>query len=211
MTTWTIRLATADDLPAVNRICALTADCGADRSPRMTRPELVGANWADPYVVRDPSSCFVLVPEGGGEAAGYVVGTLVTAAFEQWQVEVFNPLRLRELRLAVPVEDPASLTEADRADLARLRRRPEELSPVPSWLAEYSAHLHIDLLGPVRRQGWGSRLMTAFFDHARAQGASGVHLGTSAGNRRAVAFYEAMGMTRLEEDDGGVTMVRDLR
>ncbi|WP_235931428.1 MULTISPECIES: GNAT family N-acetyltransferase [Actinomyces] len=212
-----LRRARIGDLTALNEICVRTAAYGRDISTQMSRPELVGAVYADPYVLHDPASCFVVACAGdddeapagaGGEAVlGYVVGTLDTAAFRQWFTGQYAPARLSELGLADEARDPLSLAETDRKYLRLLR------APVPqpaAWLERYPAHLHIDLLEPVRRRGWGRRLVEAWTEHARQKGAVGLHLGVGADNTGSIAFYQAIGLTRIGQDEGGVTMARSL-
>jgi len=176
-----LRTAVASDLAALNEICVRTAAYGRDITPQMSRPELVGAVYADPYLLHDPASCFVLASgsgdeaeagagQGRGRALGYVVGTLDTLAFRQWFTGEYAPARLEELGLAAAGEDPESLTPTDRSYLRLLRAPAPEPAP---WLGRYPAHLHIDLLEPVRRQGWGRRLVEAWIDHARERGAAG--------------------------------------
>nr|WP_300340778.1 GNAT family N-acetyltransferase [Actinomyces sp.] len=214
-----LRTALASDLADLNEVCVRTAAYGRGLTSQMSRPELVGAVYADPYLLHDPASCLVLVSAAGddGEAGagqdservlGYVVGTLDTLAFRQWFTRDYAPARLEELGLADEGEDPASLTDTDRSYLRLLRAPAPEPAP---WLGRYPAHLHIDLLEPVRRQGWGRRLVETWADRARARGAAGLHLGVGAGNTGAIAFYEAIGLQRIGQDGGGVTMARSLR
>jgi GNAT superfamily N-acetyltransferase len=60
----------------------------------------------------------------------------------------------------------------------------------------YPAHLHINLAAEARNRGIGGRLITAFCDHARAAGAPGVHLVTSAASRNR-SFYAREGFVLL--------------
>lgn len=124
----------ASDLAALNEICVRTAAYGRDITPQMSRPELVGAVYADPYLLHDPASCFVLASgsgdeaeagagQGRGRALGYVVGTLDTLAFRQWFTGEYAPARLEELGLAAAGEDPESLTPTDRSYLRLPRAR----------------------------------------------------------------------------------------
>lgn len=64
---------------------------------------------------------------------------------------------------------------------------------------DYPAHLHIDLLPIAQGKGWGRKMMTPFLEKLRELKISGVELGVSKQNTRAVRFYEAVGFTRLEE------------
>ncbi|WP_172192982.1 GNAT family N-acetyltransferase [Actinomyces faecalis] len=212
-----LRQARSGDLAALNEICVRTAAYGSDVTSQMSRPELVGAVYADPYLLCDPASCFVVSGAGDDDGApagaegevvlGYVVGTLDTAGFRRWFAGEYAPARLAELGLAEETADPSSLTARDRSCLRLLRAPAPDPEP---WLGRYPAHLHIDLLEPVRRQGWGRQLVEAWVGHARASGVAGLHLDVGADNTGAIAFYEAIGLQRIGQDDDGVTMARSL-
>lgn len=58
--------------------------------------------------------------------------------------------------------------------------------------ARYPAHLHVNLVERWRGQGLGARLIEAFSDAARREGAPGVHVVTQRGARN-VRFYHANG------------------
>jgi ribosomal protein S18 acetylase RimI-like enzyme len=73
-------------------------------------------------------------------------------------------------------------------------------------LAEYPAHLHIDLLPAIQKQGWGRVLMESLLKELRARAAPGVHLGTASQNANAIAFYQRLGFSILGERGMGVLM-----
>jgi GNAT superfamily N-acetyltransferase len=64
------------------------------------------------------------------------------------------------------------------------------LSAFGALTARYPAQLHVNLDEAWRGQGIGARLVGAFAEHARASGASGVHVVTLRGMRN-VGFYTA--------------------
>ena len=68
-------------------------------------------------------------------------------------------------------------------------------------LAEYPAHLHIDLLPPFQGQGYGRQMMETFYAAAAGAGATGVHVAVVAANVPAQGFYRRLGFTHL--DDAG--------
>lgn len=201
-----LRAAEPGDLEALNDICARTADYGRDIRGRMSRPELVGAVYADPYVVHDVSSCFVIVstPQVGETETimGYVVGTQDTRRFQAWFADVYAPGRLEAFGL-VGQDAEDSLTATDSVYLRGLTHPFQQRA---YWLDSYPAHLHIDLLPQARRQGWGRRLVEAWNCHARDVGTVGMHLGVGEDNTAAIAFYESIGMRRLGAGDGGLYM-----
>ena len=63
-----------------------------------------------------------------------------------------------------------------------LHLHPERML-VPA-LAEYPAHLHIDLLPEWQGKGWGRGLMEAFLRGVHAAGAARVHLGVAPDQHR---------------------------
>ena len=90
-------------------------------------------------------------------------------------------------------------------EMIALHYRPERLL----WpgLAEYPAHLHVDLLPPFQRAGHGRALMGTFYAAAARAGAAGVHVTVVAANVRAVGFYRRLGFRPLEvasPGEGGV-------
>lgn len=60
----------------------------------------------------------------------------------------------------------------------------------------YPAHLHINLAPGFRSRGTGGRLIEAFAAHAGLNGAPGMHIVTSRGQRN-IGFYQRCGFTEL--------------
>ncbi len=181
------------DLDALYLICLATAASGEDGSVLYRNaPRSVGDYYAAPYAAHEPELC--LVAEDSAGVCGYILGTADTAAFEEWLEQHWFPL-MRE-RYGWPDGDPAGFTAAERLIRrfhAPLRR--EALAIV----ADYPAHLHIDLLPRAQGAGLGRRLMVAWLDLLREGSVAGVHLGLGLRNHRALAFYERMGFELLEK------------
>jgi GNAT superfamily N-acetyltransferase len=79
----------------------------------------------------------------------------------------------------------------------------------PEWmlwpgLAEYPAHLHIDLLPDFQGTGHGRRLMQTFCRAVARAGAAGVHVAVVSGNRKALGFYRHLGFEPLQADGEAV-------
>jgi GNAT superfamily N-acetyltransferase len=68
-------------------------------------------------------------------------------------------------------------------------------------ITQYPAHLHINLLPGHQGLGIGTRLMEHFEAHMRGLGASGLHLGTTNKNHKAVPFYYKMGFSIVHESE----------
>ncbi|NUR83702.1 MAG: GNAT family N-acetyltransferase [Nonomuraea sp.] len=189
------------DLPALYRVCLLTGDSGKDATPLYRDPELIGHLYAGPYPLADPALTFVAT-DGQG-VLGYVLATADTAAFEKWQAAHWWP----ELRERYPeVGDPGDGSR----DWTLVRQINRPYATDAALLADYPAHLHIDLLPRGQGAGLGRKLITTLFAALRERGVPGVHLGVGARNPGARAFYLRLGFTELRRDDAGSTMAYDL-
>jgi GNAT superfamily N-acetyltransferase len=181
------------DHDAVYDICVRTADAGGDARGKYRSDDLMPDLFAGPYVFLEPRFAFVL--DGGDGAVGYVIGTPDTAAFARAYRERWIP-RLAD-RYPVPPVPPVTPDD----EMLALHYRPERLL----WpgLAEYPAHLHIDLLPGVQGNGYGRRLIDTFSASVADAGAAGVHVCVVTANTRALGFYDRVGFTRLDVDDPG--------
>jgi GNAT superfamily N-acetyltransferase len=178
-----------DDLDALYAICLQTGASGADASPLHSDPQLVGHIYAAPYGVLEPQNTFVAEDDQG--VAGYIVGTFDTNGFfDRLETEWWPPLRTR-------YADAHGMTEADQARIDTINR--PHLSP-PDLVAQYPAHIHMNLLPRLRGQRIGTRLLDIWVDHARAHGVAGIHLGASASNKGGIAFWTHGGFRQLRED-----------
>jgi len=182
-----IRRCRDSDRDAVYDVCVRTADAGGDARGRYRSDDLMGDLFAGPYLYLEPDCSFVL--DDGQRAVGYVLGTPDTAAFVRACRERWVP-RLAS-RYPAPPDPP--VTPEDQ--MLALGRQPELML----WpgLAEYPAHLHIDLLPGFQGQGHGRRLMETFYAAAAAAGAGGVHVAVMAANVPAQGFYRRLGFTRI--------------
>ncbi|THH12541.1 hypothetical protein EW146_g7594 [Bondarzewia mesenterica] len=206
-----IRPATSADAPALSRICLLTADAGLSAEPLHAYGELPGLVWALPYVhVPGCTWGFVLVDdaqEGVDAIKGYVLGASDTRALEAKAEESWWPaLRAKYPLDAVPSttatgQGEKQRTEADARYIALLHRG---WDPAPAACVRYSpAHLHVDLLLEVQRQGWGRRLMDVAVRHLREVesddgGIEAVWLGMDPRNAQARRFYERLEFEGVE-------------
>lgn len=171
------------DLERLYEICLRTGASGEDASELVVDPRLFGELYAAPYGVLEPEHAFV-VDDGAGRAVGYVLGALDTRAFEaRCEAEWWPALRARH-----PIGSGANDLDELLVSLLHARHPADD-----DVVARYPSHLHIDLLPEAQGQGWGRALMTTVQDALRAAGSPGVHLGVSARNTRALAFYAHLG------------------
>lgn len=187
-----IRPARSDDDAEVARlyeICLRTGAAGSDATAQYTDPKLLGHVYVGPYLAYRSKLAFVLA-DAADVPQGYVLGVADTYEFEQQLAEQWWPA----LRSWYPRDSyPAGTADGGVVGLIH------GWKPTPEVvLADYSAHLHIDLLPAAQGGGNGRRLLEHLLDELRARGVGGVHLGVDAENERAIGFYRHLGFTPLD-------------
>jgi ribosomal protein S18 acetylase RimI-like enzyme len=201
MTTLPLRPARTLDPAEVDRlydICLRTGASGGDATPLYADPRLLGEVYLGAYLALEPDLAFVV--ESDGAAAGYVLGARDTAAFEaRCEREWWPALRARYPLGSFPEESPDE-------GLVRQIHDPHVTDRLV--LADFPAHLHVDLLPAAQGGGNGRRLLATLFDALRAAAVPGVHLGVAEDNTSAIGFYEHLGFTRLDVDSGLVLGLR---
>jgi ribosomal protein S18 acetylase RimI-like enzyme len=181
----TIRPYRPADLAAVYDVCVRTAAAGGDARGRYVSDDLMPDAYAGPYFALEPDLAFVL--DDGGRAVGYVIGCADTSAFVAAVRERWLPRMVGKY--------PPDAAYGDSAWLVRDLYHPERME-FPE-LAEYPAHLHIDLLPPYQGGGRGRALIGTFLAAVAARGAAAVHLGVDPQNTRALGFYAHLGFRRI--------------
>ncbi|MFF4339220.1 GNAT family N-acetyltransferase [Kitasatospora sp. NPDC001540] len=181
------------DRDALFDICVRTAENGGDSRQTYPDHELLPNIFAAPYAVLEPELAFVL--DDGGQAVGYVLATADTPAFvkrfrEEWIPTVAD-------RYPPPTGEPTTPSEV----MVHLLHTPERM--VLPELADYPAHLHIDLLPSHQRAGHGRELMHTLLDALAARGVGRVHLGMVTANTAARAFYDRLGFHVIPVPDPG--------
>ncbi|MCG7389401.1 GNAT family N-acetyltransferase [Pantoea sp. ACRSB] len=181
-----IRPATPADYPALYRICLETADAGGDARALYSDPDYPGQRFAVPYARFAPDFAFVL--EIAGEVMGYVVAAPDTRAFEAQLQAEWWPLwqeKYRQRTASAPLDNK----------VLDAIRQPD--SAAEALVAQWPAHLHINLLPAAQKGGWGRKMIEHELEALRAAGVSGVHLGVSLQNEQVCAFYQRMGFTPI--------------
>ena len=179
----------ADDLEALYEICLLTGDAGQDASPLHNDRKAVGHIYAAPYGVLEPTNVFVAEDDEG--VAGYVVGTYDTRAFNARLEREWWPA------LRAHYAQATDLTAADRERVAYMHRPGDN---PPDIVAQYPAHIHMNLLPRLRGQRVGTGLLQLWIAQARQAGVSGIHLGASPSNAGGIAFWTRSGFTPLRTE-----------
>jgi GNAT superfamily N-acetyltransferase len=170
----------AGDLDALYHICLVTGDAGKDATPLHNDGKLIGHIYAAPYGVFEPGNAFVAEDDEG--IAGYVVGTHDTNAFTATLERDWWP-SLRQHYAQVPQAD---LTPADWGRVAAIRQPSSSPADI---VAQYPAHIHMNLLPRLRGKRVGSGLLELWVDQAKRAGVPGIHLGASASNAGGIAFW----------------------
>jgi ribosomal protein S18 acetylase RimI-like enzyme len=186
--TGTIRRYQDRDLAALYEICLRTGHHGGvatDLYPG--NPELLGSVFAAPYAVLEPELAFVL--DDGQRAVGYILGTADTPRFAQRFRDEWLPTQ------AARYPEPTGEITTPEQQIRAALHHPERT--VQPEVADYPAHLHIDLLPSHQHGGFGRALMARFLDELRDRGVPGVHLATNNGNANAVRFYQRLGFTQV--------------
>ena len=183
----------APDLDALYEISLLTGNSGGDATALHNKPRLIGDIYSAPYALLEPSWAFVAEDDHG--VGGYIVGTPDTRAFEaRLETEWWPPLRREHA-------DPSGPSETWTPDELRawLIHHPR---PAPRDIVErYPAHLHMNLHPRLQGRRIGGRLLDLWLSTATVAGLSGIHLGASPGNGRAIEYWGRNGFVRLERPD----------
>jgi GNAT superfamily N-acetyltransferase len=185
-----IRPFQSGDLDALYRISLATGLAGGDASHLYEDGKLMGHIYAAPYAVLEPG--LALVVEDGEGVAGYVVGTIDTPAWEAKLEQAWWPT-LRK-RYTLPAEADAERWTPDQRRAFTIHRP----TPTPAAVARlYPAHLHMNLLPRLHRQGVGTTLFERWTALARARGATALHVATNRANAGSVVFWRKMGFADL--------------
>lgn len=180
-------------------ICMKTGDHGKDGERFFSEdPDALGRVYVGPYLEFAPDLAVILEDTDG--VCGYAMAVLDSRAFfdryeREWRPQLCD-------KFPEPTGDPVSWTRLQSA--YHLYHHPDYFCPEP--YIDYPSHLHIDLLPRAQGQGYGRRMLEQLLDRLRSQGSPGVHLGMSAVNDDAYAFYRALGFKELVRHDDGVYM-----
>lgn len=186
-----IRVYRQEDREDLYQICLLTADSGNDATSLFSDPRLPGDVWLGPYLAFEPALAFVA--EDGEGAAGYVVATLDTPAFENHLEHDWWP-RLRA-RYPEPAQNGNEVISPIEQAALNDMHRPWDV--VGELAGRFPSHLHIDLLPRIQGRGIGRKLIATTMSSLLDQGSRGLHLLVARGNERAAGFYRHIGFSEL--------------
>jgi ribosomal protein S18 acetylase RimI-like enzyme len=190
-----IRRYRSGDFRDLYRICLRTGKSGDDATALYGDRDLLGHIYAAPYGLFEPALAFVVEDELG--VGGYCLGALDTKAFEERLEERWWPsLRSRYREPAGGRRDQWTPDERAAFLIHHPWRTDDDI------VAGYPSHLHIDLLPRFQAQGNGRELIGMELAALRERGSGGVHFYVTAGNHRALGFYDHLGFSQLQAGDG---------
>ncbi|MFO0792199.1 MAG: GNAT family N-acetyltransferase [Pirellulales bacterium] len=171
-------------------VCLKTGNMGDDGEPFYREdPDALGRIFTGPYLRFAPELALMLEDEQG--IGGYALAAFDSKKFynlyeTEWRPELCA-------KFPEPAGDPASWSRVET--IHYLYHHPDYFCPEP--YDEYPAHLHIDLMPRMHRQGHGTRMMVELMNRLQRKGSPGVHLGMAASNDRAHRFYLSLGFHDL--------------
>ena len=203
-----IRPARADDQAGAYYVCLKTGNYGQDGEPFYREdPDALGRIFVGPYLAFEPELGFILEDDQG--ICGYALGAFDSRTFYERYEREWRPDLCA--RFSAPPGDPSQWTRVQQVH--HWYHHPDYYCPEP--YAEYPSHAHIDLLARAQGRGYGRRMMEQVMNNLRKRGSPGVHLGVSALNQPAFAFYQHLGFRELIRvglgDDGCIYMGKPLR
>jgi len=178
------------DRAALYDICLRTGLNGEDATGLYADPDLLGAVFAGPYAALEPELTFVI--DDGERAVGYILGTADTVRFVERYQRKWLP------GLAERFPEPTGEPDTPDERIRHLLHHPEVI--IHPELADYPAHLHIDILPSHQGGGNGRALMTRFLAALAERGITGVHLVMGTANTRAGKFYRRLGFHEIPID-----------
>jgi len=181
-----LRLYRPTDHADVYDVCLRTGDSGGDATGVFRDDTLLPDIYAGPYLALQPDLAFVI--DTGERVSGYLLAAQDSRAF----AERYRAEWLPEFAARHPLVEPP-VTAEDR--LVRVGHHPESaLGPDQD---RYPAHLHIDLLPELQRQGWGRVLVRTLLEELRRRNVPGVQLAYGERNAGAGVFYRRLGFHPL--------------
>lgn len=188
-----IRRYRPEDREALFDICLRTGAAGGDARGVYQDQELLPDLFAAPYVTLEPELAHVV--DHDGRAVGYVLGTSDTERYVRELREKWLPTAT--VRHPLPGGEPGT----PDALMTEFLHNPESM--IRPELADYPAHLHIDLLPGYQGRGFGRALLSTLFKALDQAGAKQVHLVMDSANTGARVFYDRMGFHEIPVPDPG--------
>lgn len=190
MSDCTIRPARPEDQAGAYHVCLKTGDFGKDGEPFYREdPDALGRIFVGPYLKFEPTLSLILEDEKG--ICGYAFAALDSRTFYDRYEREWRPHLAAQF--AMPQGDRSAWTRIQHVH--SWYHEPDYFTPEP--YDEYPSHMHIDLLPRAQSRGYGRQMMEQLMAKLRERGSPGAHLGVSAINFSAQAFYKKLGFHEL--------------
>ena len=182
-----VRRYRSTDRAAVRRICCDTADRGEPVEQFFHDRDVFADLLTVYYTEEEPSS--VWVAEHDGRVVGYLTGCLDSRRYRRataWRIvprAVLNGLRRGHL----------GSVKTWRLAWAALRTWRYRWGRAPLPLADYPAHIHLNVERAFRGRGLGRQLLERFMASARSAGVPGLYAAVRADNTPSCHLFERMG------------------
>jgi ribosomal protein S18 acetylase RimI-like enzyme len=180
------------DIDRLYQVCLQTFDGGGDATRLYpTYPRLPGDLALGACLKFYPALAFVL-EDDAGQPIGYAVGVLDTGSFyRQCEAEWWPPLRKVYPDTGAISADELTTEQRVMQSVHRPLQAPPEIWNV------YPSHLHINVLPPGQKRGYGRALIETLLSALSTAGSPGVFLGLQPNNKTAPGFYEHLGFVWL--------------
>jgi ribosomal protein S18 acetylase RimI-like enzyme len=185
-----IRLYQAPDQESVYKIAADTAFFGEPVEAFLDDRQLFCDMFIRHYLTDNEK--YAWVADDGAQVAGYLLGSTQNVIYSShwWKNILFNVL-------------PAGFKGNYHIGRRTIHYATGMLAGYlkgeepPVSLADYPAHLHINVRKEYRGAGLGAQLINAYLSQLRAEGVKGVYLHTTSYNQAACHLYEKLGFDLL--------------
>jgi ribosomal protein S18 acetylase RimI-like enzyme len=201
-----IRTMQLGDEPTIEDICYVTSPWGRDGKQELHHA--VALRWATHYVRHQTEHCHVAIDtEENNRVVGYLLCAPDTFQYDVDYEEHTHPL-LKQ-----------SLHEASDGNLIKRAKLEAEFAVFPygkmpakvkGLIAQYPAHIHIDIYPSHHRRGIGRMLFDAHEAHLKEINCPGYHLFVGSSNENAARFYSALGMTDQVNQFGSIMFTKPI-
>jgi GNAT superfamily N-acetyltransferase len=195
-----IRSIIPQDIPYLYDISIKTANYGEDGTSLFNYPLSVGQFFSAPFFQFEPALCSIAL-DYNNRPSGYIVGTSNTVLFNSWLNTKWLP----------PLQAFYSLAQAKSEEEKRVISKILKGKGQGLWEhSGYPAHLRVDLLPSIRKQGIGRSLIETYLTKLYKKEIPGVHVRIPSNSESNIGFYEKMGFVLLEDTDRGYFMGKKL-
>ena len=159
------------DLEGVKKVCHETTIKGFEN-----KQTLITTLYVNYYVEKEPEHCFVLADDEDN-VVGYILCAADYMKYREIWFKEYAPL----IKKKYPIE---------------VLSKKLELMFFKKVIKTCPAHLHIDIIEPYQKGGWGKKLINTLLEKLKSDGVPGIFLATYHKNKNARGFYEHLGFKK---------------